>query len=91
MRCVETEPREAECQLGSSLPSQEKLVSILTRTGGANTLLAAQRPEERLFTWCTEIFFLNQTEINNVQIKKGIGMVAQHGQSSPKRDKMGCM
>lgn len=63
VRCAETEPREAECQLGSSLPSQEKLVSILTYTGGANTLLVVQRPEERLLTWCMEeFFFLNQTE-----------------------------
>lgn len=57
IRCVETEPREAECQLGSFLPSQEKLVSTLTYTGGANTLLVAQRPEERLFTWCMENSF----------------------------------
>lgn len=28
--------------------------------GGANTLLVAQRPEERLFTWCIEEIFFSK-------------------------------
>lgn len=61
--------------------------------GGANTLLVAQRPEERLFTWCIEeIFFSKPNRFKKkCTNKEEHGQGAQNGQSSPGSEKMRCM
>lgn len=44
--------------------------------GGANTLLVAQRPEERLFTWCKQF---TKTILKKCTNKEEHGQGAQNG------------